>query len=90
MSSTPTASDSLATLSCPFLAESGWGGVALDAITAVAVRAPHEGFEWVKVDGQRMATPHPEGDAEEESWQLLTDAIGKAVKEYAERWPVEP
>jgi len=74
----------------PFPRREWLGGVALDAITAVAVRALHEGFEWVKVDGQRMATPHPEGDAEEESWQFLTDAIGKVVKEYAERWPVEP
>lgn len=61
--------------------------------TVVAVDALHEAFEWVKVDGERIAEPHPGGPLSGPEWAMwdwLASGALDVVTEYQRRWPVGP
>lgn len=47
----------------------------------------HETLEWVKVDGRRLADPHPGGDSEDAMWDWLTEQVADLIDAYAARWP---
>lgn len=61
--------------------------VARDVVTAYAISEFHEGLEFVKVDGQRLAEPHPD-PGEEEHWAWLVRRMSRVTKDYCETWPV--
>jgi hypothetical protein len=60
-------------------------GLAVDIMTALTVRAFHEAVEWVKVDGLRLANPHPE--ATDYMWEWLASRLREVVEEYINAFP---
>lgn len=54
-------------------------------VVADTIQAFHEALEWVTVDGQRLADPHPE--REDDMWDWLVTQISRVAHEYAQRWP---
>lgn len=44
----------------------------------------HEAIEWVTVDGQRVANPHPAGDKQ---WEWVMERMLEIVDNYADKWP---
>lgn len=57
---------------------------AVAAATAILSTVFHEVFEWVTVDGRRLADPHPVGD---QNWRWTQDAIRGLVEEYIVKFP---
>lgn len=62
-------------------------------VVAETIQAFHEALEWTKVDGRRLADPHPPvgGDPERgedyQMWDWLVTELGALLDTYIERWP---
>lgn len=62
--------------------------MARSIIAALAVGALHEGLEWVMVDGQRLAEPHPDyNNNDPQVWDWLYDRMMRLISDYEKRWP---
>jgi hypothetical protein len=58
--------------------------VAEQIVAALAASGLHEGLEWVMIDGERLAEPHPMN--EDEMWDWLMERMTALVQEYRERY----
>jgi hypothetical protein len=78
--------------------------LAIDFIAIFLSWQLHEMFEWVKVDGKRIASPHPETWSKTELipdktpngeidkfgyWNWSIDELRKVVKSYCQRYPTK-
>lgn len=60
---------------------------AVHLVASLAVAGLHEALEWVKVDGRRLADPHPQD--EEEMWEWVIRQATCLVRDYMNRYPAE-
>jgi hypothetical protein len=65
--------------------------IAEQLVAALAVGALHEGIEWVHINGDRLAEPHPADEHEESGglWDWLMSEMVPIVQEYRKRYPLE-
>lgn len=63
--------------------------VAVEIWAARAVSEFHEILEFIEVDGQRLAEPHPGGWTETEMWAWLHECMSALATEYIKRYPIE-
>jgi hypothetical protein len=66
--------------------------LAENVVVALVVQQLHEALEWVKVDGERLADPHPENRDEDpadldELWNTLCSDVRRVLRRYARRYP---
>lgn len=62
-------------------------GLAVELVTLTALAALHEGLEWVRVDGEQLAEPHPVNESE--MWEWLQRRVRRVVKDYIKTFPKE-
>lgn len=62
---------------------------AKELIAMMALWGFHEALEFIKLDGERLANPHPEyaGDGDEEMFDWLKGKMLEVLEEYMQRYP---
>jgi hypothetical protein len=61
--------------------------LAQNLVAAKMFEALHEGLEWIRVDGERLADPHPEDYASMEK-EVFTQCL-EVVRRYLSRHPLQ-
>jgi hypothetical protein len=59
--------------------------LAVEIVTLIGLTAVHEALEWVRVDGLRLADPHPDDDGP--SWDTIRDAVRIGVLAHIAKFP---
>lgn len=58
----------------------------LASMITYIVDQAHEALEWIKMDGERFADPHPSG-ADEMGWNILIHHAREMMTEYRKAFP---